>query len=158
MNLAPIFEEDKRYSPSELAELFDVTRHTIRNWAEDDRLQCDRTADGRIFIGHQVMRDVKNSEHLQKTLREAHMAENDQEENDYVQSLEQTVEELQSRLEAVEEERDQLRDQSMEVIGKLADKIDRQDEKIESLESTVENRLPDPQDNEDTDDGSWWFW
>jgi DNA anti-recombination protein RmuC len=92
------------------------------------------------------------------TLREAHMAENDEDENDYVQSLEETVSELQARLEEVTEERDTLKNESMEIISKLAGTIESQNDRIESLESTVENRLPEPDDDEDDEDSGWFFW
>lgn len=86
------------------------------------------------------------------------MAENDEDENDYVQSLEETVSELQARLEEVTEERDTLKNESMEIISKLAGTIESQNDRIESLESTVENRLPEPDDDEDDEDSGWFFW
>lgn len=161
MNLSPIFETDKQYTISELQEIFGVSSsQTIRNWIDKGHLTENwKTRNGqevRYFKGHELMRDVENSDHLQKKLREAHMAENDEDENDYVQSLEETVSELQARLEEVTEERDTLKNESMEIISKLVGTIESQNDRIESLESTVENRLPEPE--EDDEDSGWFSW
>lgn len=159
MNLQPIFEEDRRYSPSELADIFDVSRHTIHNWSKDDRLSTRYNGQGREFIGHEVMRDVSRDELLQKRLREAHGVQNN---DDYVNRLEETLEELHKDNERLEEENERLRDQSMETINKMADLVQKQDDRIRSLEEsnrdlkeTVENRLPEPQ--QDQEDSVSWF-
>lgn len=141
MNLSPIFDEEKRYTTAELAEVFECSKQTIRNWAKDDRLPYRETGEGREFVGHELMRAVKQSDFLRKRLRKAHGVKDNDE---YTERLEDTIQELQEEKDALEEENERIRQESFEAFNKLLDRMESMDQELQDMK----RRLPEPEAEE----------
>jgi DNA-binding transcriptional MerR regulator len=139
MDPSVVIDEDATYSVSELAGIFDVSRHSIHNWCRSNKLSCDRdTNDNRVFYGSQVIGDIKGSNLLMKRIREAQDLE--VQDQTYSTKLENKVFELEDRIDRLEEEKDQLRQEKMDmqkqyeqIIELLRDQIDEKDHQIDRL-------------------------
>lgn len=148
MDPSVVIDADAQYSVSDLTGIFDVSRHTIHNWANDGKLSCKRdNQDNRYFYGSRVIRNVKDSDLLMKRLRESQNLE--VQDQTYATKLENKIFELEDRIERLEEEKDQLRqekfelrDQYDQIIDLLRDQVDKKDDQIDRLLAPGEDSTP----------------
>lgn len=148
MDPSVVIDEDAQYTVSDLAGVFDVSRHTIHNWANDGKLSCKRDSqDNRYFYGSRVVQDVKDSDLLMKRLRESQNLE--VQDQTYATKLENQIFELEDQIEHLEDEKEQLRqekielrDQYKQIIELLRDQIERKDDQIDRLLGSEETSTP----------------
>lgn len=151
MDLSNFFDEDEQYTPSELANIFDCTAQTIRNWTDQGKLDCIKIEGARKYKGHTVMNQVNNSDFLREKLRETLGIDGEDKRREYIKNLEDRVDRLQEENEELREEKNQLQQESMQAINKLLDRM-------ESLEGKVDNRLPEPEvEGKQNGSGPSWF-
>lgn len=120
MELELIIDPEKDYSPSELADVFDVHSQTIRNWADSGRIPCEETEEGRRFRGEDVREAIQEKSFLRNRYREAQGI--DQE--NLIENLEDTIQALQSENQRLEDENRELRDTIQELRNQHASQLD----------------------------------
>lgn len=166
ISLSAIFDEDERYSLSDLKEIFNVSSsQTIRNWIDKDHLECRWTSRNgqkvREFVGHEIMRDINRSEFLQKRLRQAHKAKLDQTDLEYVKGLEDTIGDLKEELDRVKEEREQLREEKEKQSDKILDVLQGMTQEMEALreeQQEMKDQLPPSDESNESRGSSTWSW
>lgn len=145
MKLTAIFEPDKRYQTHQIADIFDVSKQTIRRWAQDDKIPYRKTGDGREFIGHELMRGIENSEFLRKRLRKAHGADKADE---YMADLENTLKEMKQENDRLREENDELREEKEKMSEQTLELLHKVMDEQKAMREEMNNRLPEPEDQE----------
>jgi transposase-like protein len=152
MKLTAIFEPDERYQTHQIADIFDVSKQTIRRWAQDDKIPYRETGGGREFIGHELMREIENSEFLRKRLRKAHGADKADE---YMAELEDTLKQMKDENDRLREKNEELREEKEKMSKQTVELLHKVMDEQKAMREEMNNRLPEPEEPENNSKS--WF-